>query len=382
MIDNSMRGGLDLPADSRPGTVYQLGTHRLLCGDTRDPVLLAELLQGVRLVMVDADPPYGMGKHRQGVLNDELTGDRLDVFQMAWWSAWRPHMADNASAYIWGNAPDLWRWWLAPDPVGLDASEPLTLCNEVVWNKGSAQGMRTKAARRYPRGSERCLFFMLGRHHFGNRATRYWEGWEPLRLALRAELERAGWRARDLNRITGTQMSSHWTGRSQFAPIPEMHWCKLQQAAAAAGLDAFQEGYEAFMARAFGGGVSEVRERGNAAHRVQAAAARAGRPYFDNTHEPMIDVWTFGRVVGKKRHGHPTPKPVAMIERAIKSSSRPGDAVGSPFAGSGTDVIAAARTGRACYAAELSPAWCDVIRRRWTTWALEAGVAPGAGALT
>ncbi len=58
-----------------------------------------------------------------------------------------------------------------------------------------------------------------------------------------------------------------------------------------------------------------------------------------------------------------------------------GDLVLEPFGGSGSQVIAAAKEGRRCYAMELSPAFCDVIRRRWTKYARSAGIEPGAGGL-
>jgi DNA modification methylase len=51
------------------------------------------------------------------------------------------------------------------------------------------------------------------------------------------------------------------------------------------------------------------------------------------------------------------------------------------FAGTGTTMIAAAKSGRACRMIEMDPNYCDVIRRRWTRWAKEAGQEPGPGAL-
>ena len=43
----------------------------------------------------------------------------------------------------------------------------------------------------------------------------------------------------------------------------------------------------------------------------------------------------------------------------------PGDLVFEPFCGSGTQLIAAERTGRRCCAVELDPVYCDVAVRRW-----------------
>lgn len=68
---------------------------------------------------------------------------------------------------------------------------------------------------------------------------------------------------------------------------------------------------------------------------------------------------------GAERHGHATPKPVAMVSRALVSSSPAGALVLEPFAGTGSTLIAAHDTGRVCYTAELSPAYVDTTVRRW-----------------
>ena len=51
------------------------------------------------------------------------------------------------------------------------------------------------------------------------------------------------------------------------------------------------------------------------------------------------------------------------------------------FAGSGSTLIASAKTGRIARLVELDPHYCDVIRRRWTKWAKENGYSVGTGGL-
>ncbi len=58
-------------------------------------------------------------------------------------------------------------------------------------------------------------------------------------------------------------------------------------------------------------------------------------------------------------------KPVALVERAIRNSSKPRDTVLDCFGGSGTTMIAAERTGRRAVLLEIDPAYCDVIIQRW-----------------
>ena len=75
------------------------------------------------------------------------------------------------------------------------------------------------------------------------------------------------------------------------------------------------------------------------------------------------DVWNIQRP--SKNDLHPTMKPVALVERAIRNSSRKGDLVFDPFGGSGTTLIAAEKTGRHASLIELDPKYVDVIIRRW-----------------
>ncbi len=62
---------------------------------------------------------------------------------------------------------------------------------------------------------------------------------------------------------------------------------------------------------------------------------------------------------------HPTVKPVALVADAIKDCSRRNGLVLDPFAGSGTVLIAAERTGRRARALEIDPHYVDVAVRRW-----------------
>lgn len=62
---------------------------------------------------------------------------------------------------------------------------------------------------------------------------------------------------------------------------------------------------------------------------------------------------------------HPTMKPIALIEIAVKNSSKEGDIILDLFAGSGSTLITAHQTNRTCYTMELDPRYCDVIRKRY-----------------
>ena len=76
------------------------------------------------------------------------------------------------------------------------------------------------------------------------------------------------------------------------------------------------------------------------------------------------DVWELSRGDTSK-YVHPTQKPVQLIEKAIKNSSKSGDIVIDCFGGSGSTMIACEKTNRKCYMMELDPKYIDRIIKRW-----------------
>lgn len=63
--------------------------------------------------------------------------------------------------------------------------------------------------------------------------------------------------------------------------------------------------------------------------------------------------------------GHTTPKPIAIVSKAINNSSKSDDIVSDLFLGSGSTLIACEQTNRICYGMELDPKYVDVIRKRY-----------------
>ena len=87
------------------------------------------------------------------------------------------------------------------------------------------------------------------------------------------------------------------------------------------------------------------------------------------------DVWFIDKPA--RNDLHPTMKPVALVERAIRNSSKSRDIVLDPFGGSGSTLIACEKTGRRARLVELDPKYCDVIVQRWQ--AFGGGSGPGRG---
>jgi DNA modification methylase len=106
-----------------------------------------------------------------------------------------------------------------------------------------------------------------------------------------------------------------------------------------------------------------------------------GRSDYHRQYEPILYGWREGEAhywCGARDQGdlwlfdkphandlHPTMKPVALVEQAIRNSSRREETVLDPFAGSGSTLIACEKTGRRARLMEIEPHYCDVIIRRW-----------------
>jgi DNA modification methylase len=120
-----------------------------------------------------------------------------------------------------------------------------------------------------------------------------------------------------------------------------------------------------------------------------------GRADYQRQYEPILYGWRDGSdhywcgardqgdfwLINKpaKNDLHPTMKPVVLVERAIRNSSRRRDVVLDPFAGSGSTLIACEKAGRQTRLVELDRKYCDVIVRRWQEWSGGTAILDGDG---
>jgi DNA modification methylase len=242
---------------SRVGEVYELGSHRLLCGDARDSAMLAQLMQGERAELLMTDPPYGVAY--VGRTARELTIANDDPDGLA--SLLRAAFANVDSAL----APSA-RFYIAA-PAAWQGTEFRLAIREVGWHL------------------HQCLVWVkntlvLGHsdHHFQHEDVLY--GWKPGE-------GRPG---------RGRHKGSRWYGDNR-----------------------------------------------------QSTTFFCSRP--------------------ARSAEHPTMKPVALLGAQLQNSSRRGDLVIDPFAGSGSTLIACEQLDRRCFAIELDPRYCDVIRSRYRNFA-------------
>jgi DNA modification methylase len=312
-------------------------------------------MDGVKADMVFTDPPYGMKKENEGVLNDNLNFDDLLDFNRQWIPLTFGALKDNGSWYCWGiDEPlmDIYSNILKP----MAKENKITFRNLITWDKGNGQGQLSSGFMMYPIADEKCLFVVCGIQCLTLNADQYWEEYEPIRKYLYDERMKCGWDVPTMKTIAGHSDKSrdHWTSKSQFnLPTKEVYE-KFQKWAKDHNVKAFEKEYEQL--------------------RKEYEQLRA---YFDNTHDNMNNVWHFDRAGKDEREhtgGHATPKPIALCSRAIKSSSREGEIVLDVFGGSGSTLIACEQLNRKCYMAELDPHYCDVIIQRWENLTGETAV--------
>ena len=235
---------------SKPGDVWIMGQHRLLCGDSTNAASYTLLMAGEKAHMVVTDPPYGVNYANSA--KDKLRGTN------------RPILNDNLGEDF--------------EPFLKAALTPMIAhCQGAIYIAMSSSELDTLQQAFRAAGGKWSTFIIWAKNTFTLGRADYQRQYEPILY---------GWPE----------------GQNR-------HWCG-------------------------------DRDQG--------------------------DVWHFNKP--RVNDLHPTMKPVELVERAIRNSSRPGDIVLDPFGGSGTTLIAAEKSGRIGWLIELDPKYVDVIVRRWQDW--------------
>jgi DNA modification methylase len=361
----------DVPAvsESEPisqlGDIWQLGKHKILCADCLVVDNVKLLMEDIKVDLGFNDPPYGMKKESDGVVNDNLNADDLLSFNAAWILNQFEFLKDNGSFYCWGTDESLMdiHCFIMKDLI---KKQKATFRNLITWDKGDAGAggvsfIGKDGLRSYPVADEKLLFYMCGVQGFNNNADNYFEGWESIRSYLEEEFKASGLTRNKLKEITGVDMYSHWFARSQWTFIPEVHYKKIQDYCF--NNDVFKKDYDV---------IKKDYDVIKKDYDVIKKEFYDTRSYFDNVHENMTTVWNFRRHQRDgSEGGHATPKPIDLCSRAIISSCPENGTVLDFFLGSGSTLIACEKTNRICYGMEISPRYIDVVIKRWVRFMIE-----------
>lgn len=338
--EDDFDGELPEEPNAKPGDIYQLGRHRLMCGDSTSITDIEKLMNGAKADLVFTDPPYGMKKEKDGVANDNLNYDDLLDFNRQWIPLSFVALKDNGSWYCWGiDEPlmDIYSNILKP----MAKENKITFRNLITWDKGNGQGQLAEEFRMYATADEKCLFVMCGTSGFSEKEENaIWA--KPIADRIKQMLDEKKLTIKEAKNIIGHSENSpnHFTDYKLFRFPKKEYFDKW-------GIEKKQ--YE------------ELKKQ----YEELKRNFYDSRSYFNNTHDNMNNVWHFDRAGKDERVGHATPKPIALCSRAIKSSSREEEAVLDLFGGSGSTLIACEQLNRSAYLMELEPKWVDVIIARW-----------------
>jgi DNA modification methylase len=252
------------PTISRPGDQWELGQHRLLCGDARDAAAYAELLSDAKAEFVFTDPPFnlpidghvcGLGRIRHG--NFAMGCGEMSQAQFTCFleTAFKQLAQNTVAGSIHQICID---WRHMGEMLAAGNAVYTELKNLCIWNKTNA-GMGT-----FYRSKHELVFV---------------------------------WKNGTAPHINTFELGQYGRSRSNVWDY--------------AGVNSLKPG------------------------RLEELSM------------------------------HPTVKPVALVADAMKDCSRRNGLVLDPFAGSGTVLIAAERTGRRARTLEIDPHYVDVAVRRW-----------------
>lgn len=299
-------------AKSKAGQIYELGEHRLMCGDSTKPEHVKRLLDGATPKLMVTDPPYGVGldmswrrgeQRRRGGKTKTSTpagygtagdaGGRLDMpgtnpraaranigdDRRVDWSAAYELVPSLKVCYVWCADAYLDTVMVGLKRIGYGISQL------IIWDK---------------------LQFVLGRAHY------QWQHETAVYAFLVGE-EVPWYGPSHATAVYAKKPNAPWLGDANQSTV----W--------------------------------------------QAPSPKRAGKALDAADEP---------------EDHPTQKPTLLWTRPFKNHAQRGDVVYEPFAGSGTALIAAELTDRRCLAMELDPGFCDVIRQRYADYVNEPGLAP------
>lgn len=150
---------------SRPGDVYILGNHRLMCGDSTSIDAVEKLMNGEKADMVFTDPPYGISYQS----NMRTKSAKFDIIEndetfLSEWINVLPIMS-KGWVFVWTTWKVLDKWLEITSSIG-------ELSNVIIWDKGG--GGIGDLQKTFSTDYEMALVFNRGAHITGKRLGSVW----------------------------------------------------------------------------------------------------------------------------------------------------------------------------------------------------------------
>lgn len=267
----------DAEARTKPGEIWQLGEHRLLCGDSTDREALRKLMAGEEADLLVTDPPYNVNYEGKAgkIANDNQEDGAFRKFLRDAFEAALSVMKPGAAFYIWHADLEGYNFRGAIKEAGAQVRQCL------VWNKNAL----VLGHQDYQWKHEPCLY---------------------------------GWKEGGNRYFTDSRKETtvFEDARPDFSKMKKEEMRALLE-------DIFSE-------------------------KISTTVINEDKPLANDL--------------------HPTMKPVKLMARLIRNSSREGERILDTFGGSGSTLIACEQLKRRCYICELDPHFCDVIIERWETF--------------
>lgn len=260
------------------GDIFQLGSHRLVCGDATNAEHLDALMNGKEADAYITDPPYNVDYHSadgKSIENDKMGDSQFQEFLVAAFTQADRVMRKGAAYYIWHSDSEGYNFRTAAIRAGWRLRQTL------IWAKNSLVMGRQD----YQWKHEPCLYgWKDGASHYFTK--------DRTQTTIQSE-------DFDIEKLTRDEL------RNLLQDILQLHSTIIEE------------------------------------------------------DKPL------------RSSEHPTMKPIKLIARIMKNSTRVTDIILDSFGGSGTTIMAAEQLGRTCYMMELDPAYCDVIIQRWEEFTQE-----------